>query len=189
MASRYKHPIVSPLNALLRKSERWGPFLLHRPGSGPAESEEVADLGLGGLAGNHGRPCGSAWLSGPRHPPQRRDSWEGHSRGALCQQRAEGRAKWWSWAPPAGCEADWSPVPTCMALFLQTALTPAPQTLSSRWGAPTGQGSFISGNAIPSLACEYFISRLKIEAEPSLLLQEGGGGGAGSVSGWFGYFS
>lgn len=140
VASRYKHPIVSPLNALLRKSERWGPLLLHRPGLGPAESEEVAGLGLGGLAGNHGRPCGSAWLSGPRHPPQRRDSWEGHSRGALCQQRAEGRAKWWSWAPQAGCEADWSPVPTCMALFLQMPLTPAPQTLSSQVGSPDRAG-------------------------------------------------
>lgn len=52
-----------------------------------------------------------------------------------------------------------------------------------------GRGSDTPGNVIPFLACEYFISGLKIEAEPSSPTLGGWRRGAGSVSGPFESFS
>lgn len=43
-----------------------------------------------------------------------------------------------------------------------------PNSVSSQLGEPLERpGILLLGNVIPSLACEYFISGLKIEAEPS----------------------
>lgn len=56
-------------------------------------------------------------------------------------------------------------------------LTVSPQTrCPPSVEPPAGQGSDALGNVIPSLACEYFISGLKIEAEPSCPTREGWGG-------------
>lgn len=69
----------------------------------------------------------------------------------------------------AGRGAGRCPAPALWALLLQPALTLSPQTrcppgLGSPW---RGQGSYTSGNVMPSPACEYFINGLKIEAELS----------------------
>ena len=63
----------------------------------------------------------------------------------------------------------------CPAPALTWLCHPKPGALPA-WEPPAGQGSDALGNVIPSLACEYFISGLKIEAEPSCPTREGWGG-------------
>lgn len=92
------------------------------------------------------------------------------------QGAGEGRACGPRRRQGAGCGAGRCPAPA----FTSSPQTRCPPSSGSPW---RGQGSYTLGNVIPSLACEYFISGLKIEAEPSSPAPRGWRRGAGSVSG------
>lgn len=112
-------------------------------------------------------PRGDSPTRGPR-PLARlaRHPEPGHGKGST-HDPGDGR--------DAGCGASGHLASAPWALLPQAALTSSPRTwCPPGWGSPwRGQGTDTSGNAIPSLACEYFINGLKIEAG---LLPEGGGG-------------